>query len=66
LPTISAGQVKLLTALLDFRDAAIKLTQVWDENRTDGEELSKDYPFNNSFDEVVIDIIKWVETIKQS
>lgn len=53
---------ELKQALLDFQKSAIKLTRLWDEaSNEDIEKLNKDYPFTESFDEVVIDIIKWTE-----
>ena len=47
----------LKAALLNFQDAATHLSALWTES---GYDLSKDYPFQTSFDE--IDFNKWVKT----
>jgi hypothetical protein len=60
-PTSSeAGCIHLINALEQFSAAALKLTSVWHEYEGD-KTLEAEYPFKASFDEVAIDIERWVD-----
>lgn len=57
-----------LRALEAFEDAAIGLTQAWDgveDGRMEESPLFEDYPFDQSFDELVSDICEWVEKFRE-
>ena len=45
---------KLLDALKQFKESAMTIQTLWDE------QLDKDYPFDKSFDEVSFDIATWL------
>jgi hypothetical protein len=57
-------KTKLQKALIQFNDAAQHLTSIWNDNAVTGEELTKAYPFAESFDEVAANIKIWAETNK--
>lgn len=49
----------LISALLNFKEQAFKLTEAW-EKAGDIDTLNVDYPFNRSFDDVCLEIGTWV------
>lgn len=53
---------EILEAMKKFRDSANELTKLWSEASPSTERwLDVDYPFEKSFDEVVMNIATWVE-----
>lgn len=58
------GNPTFLQALAEFTHAAVALTAAWErEDREDhtGDFFAEAYPFEKSFDEVVNDIITWLD-----
>jgi|SRR5579864_1009669 len=57
-----------LRALQAFKNAALELEKAWDgfdESELEESPLFDSYPFDQSFDEIVIDICKWVESFSE-
>jgi hypothetical protein len=62
--TISNEQ-ELKKAFLAFKESAVELMTQWDKYEGT-EDLSENYPFNDSFDELLFNIKSWVESSVQS
>lgn len=57
-------QQKLIEALNQFKEAAIKIGRIWSDDSGDGvteydDILNQKYPFKNAFFETTHDIIDW-------
>ncbi len=52
---------KLRKAMKDFKDSAYRLQDVWNESEGKEPILTENYPFKDSFDEVVCQISEWVK-----
>jgi hypothetical protein len=61
-------KVEVINALVEFKDAGLKLLDTW--NKAEGGEVLdsdvsvENYPFTKSFEDVVVDIINWVNNIE--
>jgi len=55
---------EMLRALYNFKQSAFALNEAWDNMQYDapGTDLAEDYPFQLSFDEMVLEIANWVDT----
>ncbi|RZU29001.1 hypothetical protein [Edaphobacter modestus] len=56
-----SGQSQFVAAINTFVDASVALNRVWEETKVGG---SNDYPFKESFDELLHRIISWRDTQK--
>ncbi len=63
--TIDVLQQELVTRMDKFAEEAVLLSEAI--NAADAEELVCDgYPFDKSFDELVLDIIGWKDAVKET
>lgn len=46
-------------AIKSFANAACELSEAWQREDHTGDYFSDGYPFESSFDELVIDILEW-------
>lgn len=64
------NKAEVTQALDNFKEASLKLLDVW--NRKEGSEILNSevslakYPFGESFEDVVVDIIGWINNIENS
>lgn len=65
--TRAEALVKMSELLTAVADAMVEANNFWDENLDGADEaMTKDYPFQHSFDTMFVEVQAWADSVKEA